>query len=119
VSPTTIRNIAIVLALGAVVYFVPGGGNAAALIGAIFSTLILVAFVMFAVRFYRERRMDIGLLDDRWRAVLYGSLGMIVLAMAARPRLVTTGGGTILWLAAVAASAFGLYRVWRQHRDYG
>jgi hypothetical protein len=119
VSPTTLRNVAIVLALGAVVYFIPGGGEAASLIGAIFSTAILAAFVMFAVRFYRERRMDIGLLDDRWRAVLYGSLGVIVLAMAARPRLVTTGGGTIVWLVAVAAAAFGLYRVWRQHREYG
>ena len=118
-SAATIRNVAIVLALGAVVYFVPGGGNAAALIGAFFSTAILAAFVMFAVRFYRERRMDINLLDDRWRAVLYGSLGVIVLAMAARPRLVTTGGGLILWLAAVAGAAYGLYRVWRQHREYG
>jgi hypothetical protein len=119
VSPATIRNVAIVLALGAIVYFVPGGGNAAALISAIFSTAILAAFVMFAVRFYRERRMDIMLLDDRWRAILYGSLGVIVLAMAARPRLITTGGGLLLWLVAVAGSAYGLYRVWRQHREYG
>lgn len=119
VSPATMRNIAIVLALGAVVYFAPGGGNAASLIGAIFSTAILAAFVMFAVRFYRERRMDILGLDDRWRAVLYGSLGVIVLAMAARPRLIQTGGGLILWLGAVAGSAYGLYRVWRHHREYG
>jgi hypothetical protein len=119
VSPATMRNVAIVLALGAIVYFVPGGGDAASLISAIFSTAILAAFVMFAVRFYRERRMDIMLLDDRWRAVLYGALGVIVLAMAARPRLITTGGGLILWLVAVAGSVYGLYRVWRQHREYG
>jgi NAD(P)-dependent dehydrogenase (short-subunit alcohol dehydrogenase family) len=120
VSPATIRNVAIVLALGAVVYFVPGGGNAASLIGAVFSTAILAAFVMFAVRFYRERRMDIvDLLEDRWRAVLYGSLGVIVLAMAARPRLIATGGGVIVWLAAVAGAGYGLYRVWRHHREYG
>ena len=119
VSPATLRNIAIVLVLGAVVYFVPGGGNAAALIGAIFSTAILAAFVMFGVRFYRERRTDILMLEDRWRATLYGALGVIVLAMAARPRLVTTGGGVIVWLAAVAGSAYALYRVWRHYREYG
>jgi hypothetical protein len=118
VSTATLRNIAIILVLGAVVYFVPGGGHAATLIGAILSTAILAAFVMFAVRFYQEHRMDILTLDDRWRAVLYGSLGVIVLAMAARPRLVQTGGGLIVWLAAVAASAYGLYRVWRQYREY-
>ena len=119
VSPTALRNIAIVLALGAVVYFVPGGGNAASLISAVFSTAILAAFVMFAVRFYRQRRTDILLLDDRWRAILYGALGVIVLAMAARPRLVTTGGGVVVWLAAVAGSVYALYRVWRHHREYG
>ena len=119
VSTTALRNVAIVLVLGAIVYFVPGGGNAASLIGALFSTAILAAFVMFAVRFYRQRRTDILTLDDRWRGVLYGSLGVIVLAMAARPRLIQTGGGLIVWLAAVAASAYGLYRVWRHWREYG
>jgi len=118
VSTTTLRNIAIILALAGIVYFVPGGGDAAALIGALLSTAILVAFVMFAVRFYREHRMELLGLPDRWRAVLYGALGVIVLAMAARPRLVETGGGLLLWLAAVAGSVYALYRVWRQYREY-
>ena len=112
------RNIAIILALAAVVYFVPGGGDAAALIGALFSTAILASFVMLAARFYRERRMDILGLEDRWRATLYGALAVIVLAMAARPRLIETGAGTILWLVAVAGSGYALYRVWRQYREY-
>ena len=73
---------------------------------------------MLAARFYRERRMDILGLPDRWRATLYGALAVIVLAMAARPRLIETGGGTILWLAAVAGSGYALYRVWRQYREY-
>jgi hypothetical protein len=112
------RNVAIVLALAGVVYFVPGGGDAAAIIGALLSTAILAAFVMLAARFYRDRRMDILGLADRWRATLYGALAVIVLAMAARPRLIETGGGTILWLVAVAGSGYALYRVWRQYREY-
>ena len=112
------RNIAIVLALAAVVYFVPGGGDAAALIGALLSTAILASFVMLAARFYRERRMDILGLPDRWRAILYGALGAIVLAMAARPRLIETGAGTILWLVVVAGSGYALYRVFRHYREY-
>jgi len=118
VSTATLRNIAIILVLAAAVYFVPGGGDAAALIGALLSTAILAALVMLAVRFYRERRMDIVGLPDRWRGILYGALGVIVIAMAARPRLVETGGGTIAWLAAVAGSAYALYRVWRYYREY-
>ena len=38
--------------------------------------------------------------------------------MAARPRLIETGGGLLVWLAAVAGSAYALYRVWRQYREY-
>lgn len=117
-STATIRNIAIILALGAIVYFVPGGGKAAALIGALLSTAILASFVMLAARFYRERRMDILGLPDRWRAILYGALGVIVLAMAARPRLIATGGGTIVWVVAVAGSGYALYRVFRYYREY-
>jgi hypothetical protein len=118
VSTTTLRNIAIILVLAAAVYFVPGGGDAAALIGAVLSTAILASFVMLALRFYRERRMDIIGLGDRWRATFYGAIGVIVLAMAARPRLIATGAGTLLWLAAVAGSGYAIYRVWRHHREY-
>jgi hypothetical protein len=107
-----------VLALAAAVHFVPGGGDAAALIGAVLSTAILACFVMLAARFYRENRTDLLGLSDRWRAILYGAIGVIVLAMAARPRLVGTGGGLLVWLAAVAGSGYALYRVWRQYREY-
>jgi O-antigen/teichoic acid export membrane protein len=118
VSTATLRNIAIILALAAVVYFAPGGGDAAALIGGLLSTAILASFVMLAARFYRERRMDIVGLGNRWRAIFYGALAVIVLAMAARPRLIETGGGTLLWLAAVAGSGYAIYRVWRHYREY-
>src|SRR4051794_23743648 len=103
------RNLAIILALAAVVYFVPGGGDAAALIGALLSTAILASFVMLAARFYRENRMDIIGLGGRWRAILYGALAVIVLAMAARPRLIETGGGAPLWLSAGAPAGQPAY----------
>jgi Kef-type K+ transport system membrane component KefB len=118
VSTAVLRNIAIILLLAAAVHFVPGGGDAAALVGALLSTAILASFVLLAARFYRERRMDIVGLGDRWRAVFYGSIAAIVLAMAARPRLIETGGGTLLWLAVVAGASFALYRVWRHYREY-
>jgi hypothetical protein len=118
VSTAALRNVAIILVLAAAVYFVPGGGDAAALVGALFSTAILAAFVMLAARFYRERRMDIMGLGDRWRAILYGAIGAVVVAMAARPQLIETGGGTLLWLAVVAGASYAVYRVWRHYREY-
>jgi hypothetical protein len=112
------RNVAIILVLAAGVYFVPGGSDAASVVGGLLSTAILAAFVMLAVRFYRERHMDIVGLGDRWRAIFYGAIGVIVIVMAARPRLIQTGAGTLLWLAAIAGAGYALYRVWRHHREY-
>lgn len=115
---TVARNVLIICALAAVVAFLPGGGKGAAVVGGVLSTLILVSFVLLAARFYREHRYDIDGLGDRWRATLYGALGVIVLAMAARLRLFETGAGTLAWIVAVAGSAYALYLVWRHHRSY-
>jgi hypothetical protein len=115
---TVARNVLIVCALAALVAFLPGGGTGAQVLGGVLSTLILVSLVLLAARFYREHRYDIIGLGDRWRATLYGALGVIVLAMAARLRLFETGAGTLAWVVAVAGSAYALYLVWRHHRSY-
>jgi len=115
---STARNVAIILVLAAGVAFVPGGGTTAGLVVGILSTLILVSFVLLAARFYRERSMDIMGLGDRWRELFYGAIGVAVLDMAARPRLVETSGGTILWIALLGAAAYTIYLVWRHYREY-
>ena len=115
---TALRNVAIIALLAAAVAFLPGGGTGAGLVGGILSTLILVSFVLLAARFYRENRYDIDGLGDRWRALAYGAIGLLVLAMAARAKLFATGGGTLAWIVAVAGAAYALYLVWRHHRSY-
>lgn len=115
----TLRNVLIVAALAAAVYFLPGGGDAAALISAILFLGISVSFVLIAARFYRENRVAIFSLGDRWRAVLYGAIAVAIFAMAARARLLDTGAGTLLWFVLVGGASYALYRVWRQHREYG
>ena len=78
---TIARNVAIVLVLAAAVAFIPGGGTTAGLIGAILSTLIIVSLVFFAYRFYREHRVELDGLGDRWRGLLYGAIAAVVLAL--------------------------------------
>ena len=112
------RNVVIVLALGALVAFGPGGGDAAAVIAAVLSTLILASFVWLAARFYREHRYDLDALGDRWRALLYGAIALVIFAMAARQRLLDTGAGAIVWVACIAGAAYAGYRVWRHWREY-
>jgi Kef-type K+ transport system membrane component KefB len=115
---TAARNVGLVLLLAALVAFLPGGGTAAAVIGGVLSTLILVSFVLLGVRYYREHRIDLVSLGDRWRALLYGSIGAIVLVMAARMQLWQTSAGALLWAAVMGAAAYSLYLVWRHSREY-
>jgi heme O synthase-like polyprenyltransferase len=116
---TTARNVLIILALAAVAAFLPGGGDGASLVGAVVFTLLNVVFVYFGVRFYRERRVDIYSLGDRGRALLYGGLAGIVLALSATARWLDTGAGTLAWIVLMAGSVFALFAVFRQYREYG
>src|SRR5947208_14599999 len=116
---TAVRNVLIVLALAAVVEFAPGGGDTAALINAILFTLLNVVFVYFGVRFYRERRIDIYALGDRGRALLYGGLAGIVLALAGTNRWLGSSAGTVVWVLMLGASLTALLAVFRQYREYG
>jgi len=118
VHAAAVRNTLIILAIAAAVAFIPGGGDTADVVAAVLSVAILAAFVMIFARLYREHRMTIFGLGDRDRGILYGSLGIIVWALAARDKLFDTGAGTGLWFALMIAAAFGLYTVWRNWRTY-
>ena len=114
------RNVGIVLVLAAAVAFIPGGGTTASVVGAVLSTLILVSLAFFVARLYRDHQLDLEMLGDRWRGLLYGAVAVIVVAMAARPRLRSEGdGGTIVWIVLLAGAAYAIYLVWRHHREYG
>jgi multisubunit Na+/H+ antiporter MnhB subunit len=115
---STARNVAIVLVIAAAVAFIPGGGSTAGLVGAILSTLIMVSLVFFAYRFYRENRLELDGLGDRWRGLLYGAIGAVVLALAALPRLKDSSGGTLVVIAVLGCAAYAFYAVWRHYREY-
>jgi hypothetical protein len=115
---STARNVAIILVIAAAVAFIPGGGTTAGLVGAILSTLIMVSLVFFAYRFYREHRLELDGLGDRWRGLLYGAIGAVVLALAALPRLKDTSGGTLVVVVVLGAAAYAFYAVWRHYREY-
>lgn len=116
----TARNVLIVLVLAALVAFLPGGGSTANAIAALLSTAILAAFVLIAAKLYREHRVEVFSLGDRWRGVLYGAVAVAIFAMAARQQLFDLGGGgALLWIALLAGCSYCLYLVWRHHREYG
>jgi hypothetical protein len=112
------RNIAIVLLLAAIVTFLPGAGRAARTFEAVLQAAFAAGIGYFAYRLYRERQLSIYGLGERYRAVLYGALGLTVVVLAAKQRLWETGLGTFIWFVLVGLIAYALiatYRFWRTY----
>lgn len=118
-SGKTLRNIVIVVAVAAAVAFVPGGGKTAAFVSALVSTGIVVIFVLLGARFYRENRVALFSLGDRYRGLLYGAVAAVVLALAGRVKLLDTGVGTLVFFVLLFGAAGAVYAVWQHHRSYG
>jgi hypothetical protein len=112
------RNAAIVLLLALAVWALPGGGTAAQFVGALLFVLITIGLVVFVGRLYLENRVEIYSLGDRYRALLYGSVGIAVWTLAAGPRLFNTGLGTLLWFVLMGTASYAVYLVWRHQREY-
>jgi hypothetical protein len=114
----TVRNVAIIAALAALVALAPGGGNVT---DAILQALVIVmlAFIAwFAVRLYREHRTDLYALGDRNRAILYGSAGLATITVTATDRMWDTGAGLIVWFALIGLAVYGAWFVFRASREY-
>jgi hypothetical protein len=75
--------------------------------------------VFLGYRMYMEHRSSLFLLEDRVRALLYGSLVLIALALIATQRLWNKGGlGGLVWLMLLGAGAYGCVTVYRAAREY-
>jgi hypothetical protein len=113
-----VRNIAIVVAIAAAVYLLPGGGKVAST----FEAALWVAFgfgiAYLGLRLYREHRISLYNLGDRHRALLYGAVALGVFAYAARRRMWETGSGELLWFVLVGCVVYALLEVFRRSRSY-
>jgi hypothetical protein len=117
VSLTTARNVGIVLLLAAGVAFIPGGGTTAAgrrdPLDVDHGLARVLRLSLLPRAPPRARR-----LGDRWRGLLYGAIGVVVLALAALPRLQNSSGGTLVVIVLLGGAAFAFYAVWRHYREY-
>ncbi len=114
----TAVNIAIIVALAALIAFLPGGGVAASMFVWLLVLLFWGALAWFIARLYRQYRDEIYGLGDRTRALLYFSIGVAVVTVAATERLWETPAGLFAWFALVGAAVYGVFAVWRQYRSY-
>ena len=117
--PAGLRTALVIAALAAIVAFVPHGGSSAGLVAALITIALTVLFLLFAIRLYQRFETDIHGLGDRHRAILYGSLGVFVVAMAGREKLLNTGAGVLLWIVMIGGALAGLvacFTRWRADR---
>ncbi|MGI8411976.1 MAG: hypothetical protein ACR2LV_04220 [Solirubrobacteraceae bacterium] len=102
-----VRNVAIVLAIAALVVLVPGGGTGASVAIQAVSLAFLGSIAWFASLMYRQHRAELYSLGDGRRAAVYAALAVATLTLTATSRLWSTGGaGSILWLGLLAAAIY-------------
>jgi hypothetical protein len=114
----TLRDVAIIMVLALAVAFAPSGGNVAeAILTAItMGFLAAIAWTVFVLS--RQNQLTLATLTDARRAILYAALGMIALLIAGSDELFATGGGTLLWILLLGASAAAIWRIWIDANSY-
>ncbi len=114
----TLRNVAIVVAIGLAVYYVPGGGQASAGFEALLWVLFAVGIAYLGLRFYRENHFRLSALGDRHRGLLYGAIGLALFCYMGRSRMWETGLGELAWFVLVGLAVWALLEVYRHSRSY-
>jgi hypothetical protein len=114
----TARNVAIVALIAAAVFLLPGGGRAASTFEGILLVGFGVGFGYLGLRMYREYRVTLHGLGDRYRAMLYGSLATIAFVVIGQKRMWQTSLGELAWFALLALTGYGLLVVYRRWRSY-
>lgn len=114
----TVRNVAILVAIAAVVFFIPGGGRAARTFEAALLTAFALGIGYFGLRFYREHRIALHSLGDANRGLLYGAVALGLFEWLARKRMWLTGVGELAWFVLAGIGVYALLVVYRQWRSY-
>ncbi len=114
----TARNVAIVMVLALGVAFAPAGGN---FVDAVFTALTMgflagIAWMLYTLS--RQSQLTLATLSDGRRAVFYGAFGMIALLVAGADKLLSSGGGTLLWILLLGASVAAIWRIWIEANTY-
>jgi hypothetical protein len=113
-----LRNAAIVLVIAAAVFALPGGGRAANTFEAVLFVAFGVAIGYIGLRMYREYRVSLHGLGDRYRALLYGAVALGGFAVVGQKRLWQSGLGELVWFLLVALVVYAVVLVYRHARSY-
>jgi hypothetical protein len=112
------RNVAILLAIAAAVFFIPGGGRAAGTFEAVLVTAFALGAGYFGLYMYREQRISLHGLGDHYRGLLYGAAALTAFEWIGRQRMWQTNFGELAWFVLAGIVVYSLLTVYRQWRSY-
>lgn len=116
-SLTTVRNIAIILAVAALVVVVPGGGTGTSVALQAVYLLFLATLGWFATVMYRQHRASLYSLGDRRRALLYVAIAVATVCLTGTSKLWSTSLGSVAWLVLLGGAVYAVIAVvWTARR---
>jgi hypothetical protein len=114
----TVRNVAILVAIAAAVFFIPGGGRAARTFEAVLVTAFALGIGFVGLRGYREYRITLHSLGDYHRGLLYGAVALAMFEWIGYRRMWQTSLGELAWFVLAGIGVYALMTVYRQWRSY-
>jgi hypothetical protein len=110
------RNIAIIALIALAVDLIPGGGKGASSFQQLLYLLFLGTLGWFVAIMYRQHRTSLDLLGDRRRAILYVSIGALVLVVSALWRV--SGASAVVALVVAGAAIYAIVMIVVSARQY-
>jgi hypothetical protein len=110
------RNIAIILLIGLGVDVIPGGGQGATSFQQLLYLLFLGTIAWFVSILYREHRATLYSLGDRRRAILYASIGALILVVSALWRV--SGPSAVVALVVAGVAVYAIVAIFVSARQY-
>lgn len=114
----TLLNVAIIVALAALVYLLGTSSTAVAVFWQVISLAFLALLAFIGSRLYREHRITIYSLGPKRRAVLYGAVALAAVTFTASDRLLVDPVGTVVWLLLLGGAGYAMYSVYRSSKQY-
>ena len=114
----TARNIAIVLAIAALVAVIPGGGTGATVALQAVYLVFLATLGWFASVMYRQHRTTLYALGERRRAILYVALAVGALVLTGTSLMWGTSAGSVAWLVLLGAAIYAVIAIFWSARKY-
>jgi len=111
-----VRNIAIIMLIALGVDLIPGGGKGANSFQQLLYLLFLGTLGWFVSIMYRQHRTSLYALGDRRRAILYASVGALVLIVSALWRV--NGPSAVVALVVAGVAIYAIVMIFVSARQY-